>query len=606
MKKNNLYWHFGVYIAIYLSGFSLAVSEETRPYGFGLIVLASLLILIYFSIIKIKLLPSFYIYENGIDKRNKAYELTDRIFQEASVEGGELYSTHIFPFDNDYKKDLAIKNLEKFNNSNSLTFERLLIVENRDIEDQWIEEIFTKLPSKIGISIHLLNPYPLLINRFSKAVIPRLNLLLYKKDNRYYSIIGLDKLQILNRKEVNFSVVFRNKKVFELLRDYFQNLTAFGGITEIKSKQEFELNNLSPLPKGYHGTINKIIRLAEQNVDILFVGIFGSLAKYLTGYYTGPHQIDKEYDIDFVILCNPDKENNIIAAIKAKLVDSEYKTVINIKDKSFYSWRDKTKLNVDIELFSITSDFFQQKQLLSRSILRYFLKLYSYQNKSFSEHISIDTTPISSAVRFDHLLNCQKGVAEFEEHLEKSDGTSDPRRLTSQLVRNLVWAETGDFPLDYRVATDFLEDNWSENFNDCSIKRIRNLTSKSSEDLKKNLPAYYKTVEDLINDIKNYAQQLSVLMACNAQSEPGVDGTGFETGTYTMGFSISGMVVFRGMVVYLLLLSWLVGACFSVLSVISSLLFPVRFPMYLLTFYNWAKLRPVPVSGLFYKVNQQV
>ncbi len=94
-------------------------------------------------------------------------------------------------------------------------------------------------------------------------------------------------------------------------------------------------------------------------------------------------------------------------------------------------------------------------------------------------------------------------------------------------------------------------------------------------------------------------------MACNAQSEPGVDGTGFETGTYTMGFSISGMVVFRGMVVYRLLLSGLVGACFSFLSVISSLLFPVRFPMYLLTSHNWAKLRPVPVSGLFYKVNQQ-
>ncbi len=95
-------------------------------------------------------------------------------------------------------------------------------------------------------------------------------------------------------------------------------------------------------------------------------------------------------------------------------------------------------------------------------------------------------------------------------------------------------------------------------------------------------------------------------MACNAQSERGVDGTGFETGTYTMGFSISGIVVIMGMVVYRLLRSGLVGAYFSFLSVIFSLLFPVRFSIYLLTFHNWVKLRPVPVSVLFYKANQQV
>ncbi len=85
-------------------------------------------------------------------------------------------------------------------------------------------------------------------------------------------------------------------------------------------------------------------------------------------------------------------------------------------------------------------------------------------------------------------------------------------------------------------------------------------------------------------------------MACNAQSEPGVDETGFETGTYTMGFSISGIVV-KGDVVYRLLLSGLVGAFFSVLSVIFSLLFPVRFSIYLLTFHNWAKQMQVGAFG---------
>jgi len=508
MNKNNLTWHFAVFIGILLTGFGFLFNNDSKPYGIGLLSISFLSMIIYLFIANLKLFPKYYIYKANGKSRNKAKEIIESIFSEASREGGEIYTTHIFPFDKDYKNDLAIEKLKTYNSENQLTFERLLIVENRDVEDEWIQKIFTDFPASINTSIHLLNPYPLLINRFSKAVIPRLNLLLYKRDNKHYSVIGLDKLQILGLSEVNFSIVIRHSKVFELLKNYFQSITGYGGLLEAKTKEEYLNNNLAPLPKGVHGTINKVARIAEKQSDILYVGLFGSLAKYFIGYYKDPFKIDKEHDIDFVIICRPGSENKIIQEFKNELSENHYKLLWNVDEDNFYPWRAKNKINIDVEIFPTNSEFFIKKQLLSRSILRYFITIYSYQNKSLSEYIPIDNKPLSNAERFNFILNCRKGIADFQRFFEKNDfQNTDPRRTITQLIKNTVWGITGEFPLDYRIAIDYLDKEWSENLTNCSIKRIRNVIEKNSDQIKVDINASFKTNQDLIKDIKNYAQQ---------------------------------------------------------------------------------------------------
>ncbi len=126
-----------------------------------------------------------------------AREAAEEIYERARSSGGDLLATHIFPRDTDPSKDIAVRILSSCDLARPVSLTRILILENRDQEIAWIENLFGNIGRTTDLVVFILARYPVVFSRLVRAIIPRANVLLYQNGHDTVALLGLDQLELL-------------------------------------------------------------------------------------------------------------------------------------------------------------------------------------------------------------------------------------------------------------------------------------------------------------------------------------------------------------------------------------------------------------------------
>jgi predicted nucleotidyltransferase len=434
----------------------------------------------------------------------------EKIYAEAAEKGGIISCTHIFPKGND--PDIAEK-LANVNPQKHVDFNRIMIMGNQHEDYKNIVRVFNTLSDSVSITLNVLSQCPLHAPRLVRVLIPRINLLLYKRENIYTVLIGLDSLDVLGPegKRVNFGLLFRSKRIYQILEKYFDLLLSYGHIVHVKSIQEYQsITRNYSLSLGTKFMLDEIGNISEVNPEILHVGVFGSVARCLLGLTHRASPREHEADVDLLIVISDqgeDVKGNVISLLNQRFPQDEFNLIVGPDEKFFYEWRASNKINVDIEIVEKGSPFYEHNQLLGRSIFAHYYPLYSFGEDLLCEYLQIPLKVLLLNERRRILLNDRKGLVDFSRRLETSSEDIDPRRVVSLIVRNITWAESGQHPCDSHYALVFLSSFWDDIFRNISFDHVKTILDSSDAVARNKRVDYLDIAKTMVSDGINFLRK---------------------------------------------------------------------------------------------------
>lgn len=443
---------------------------------------------------------------------HQAKEAARRVYEEAARKGGELAATHIFPRDTEPGNDLALEILSRAAPKSPLIYERIIIVDNPDLESTWVNGMFEEVRRSVNLSLYVLTRYPLLFPRLVKAVIPRVNLLLYRKNGRHFSLVGLDQLELLGGSpQGSFAISFRGKSVFDMLHRYFDSITSYGGISQVRDAQEYEAERDPRLyRRGTLPAIATLVNVAEAEPRILHMGLFGSVAKQESGLFPEVFGREHESDIDIILVCSRDNQvtlQQVKDLITTVLPADQYEIVWGDDEDYFYEWRTPGKLTVDVELHYYGSSFYRDHRLLGSSVFWYYWPIYSVRGRSVSSCLGIDRALLPEKVRWELVLRDRKGLEAFVSRLSAAVERVDPRRVASLTVRNVAWAASGHHPGTTDLGIRYLAHDWSTIFPDADASEIRSLLALEYDEARRTQDDGISLARSLVAGAVEFARQ---------------------------------------------------------------------------------------------------
>jgi predicted nucleotidyltransferase len=502
---NNPKWSIvSLAISLALAGFAMVFSESL-PFATILITIAFILVIGTGVWSAYEFIPKMFTDPNGPKAKARM------IYKLAADRGGTIHATHIFPTNRNPDEDLAIEHLAKSRHNVELSFHRILLLDSIEDERFWMERLFASLPSNVAKRFYLLSSYPLLLPRITKALIPRLNLLLYQSPNgrRCDCLVGLDRLHIAGV-NVNFALHSRSKRVYHALLRYIEQITASRHFKVCSSLEEYNANQrISSQVEQGQAVVSRIVDFAENTPGIVFVGMFGSIAREALGFASELFQAETDADVDLLIVFNPrtflGSEDELRRAIENALDPAQTHVTWGPDLSKFYEFRDEEKIYVDIECHKIGSDFYKKNRLLGYSVFRYFMPLYSIDQRPIASYFAVPKRPLTTEERWNLVVGDRQGLASFQKRLGDSPKSTDPRRLCTHILRNTVWAITGAWPTTGRIAGEHLGRlvDWSESE---EIKAGIELLGLTKEEIRRDLSSYYDQVKALTQCVLNRAK----------------------------------------------------------------------------------------------------
>lgn len=424
------------------------------------------------------------------------------IYRAAAADGGAIHATHIFPRAGNPDEDYAIAELGGLASDINLSFHRVLLLDSIEDERYWLELLFSRLHSSIVKRFYTLSSYPLLLPRIAKALLPRLNLLLYRsRSGSCQSLVGLDRLHITGD-SVNFAVHSRSKRVYDALLQYFDRLTGSRHFQSSGNLVEYDATQraTSEVQRG-QAVVSRVVDCAETTQGIMFVGLFGSIAQAALGLRDDVGGEYSDPDVDLLLLYDPHVYGSSVEDLRMRVESAldSHRTHVTWGPglDVFYPFRDERRIEVDIECLPIGSAFYDSNRLLGHSIFRYFMPLYSLEQRAVASYLEIPTLPPSHAERWSAVVNDRQGLLYFESRISEEPAGTDPRRLCSHVLRNAVWAVTGSWPTTGRAAGTLLAKfpRWMEK---SAIREARSLLGRSTSEVRADLPAAFGVVRDLV------------------------------------------------------------------------------------------------------------
>ena len=471
MSRNEI---ISIAIGGLLAGFGVFLGQ-TQLWGYILLGAAGLCFAYVIVTEVLKKLPIVYV------KPGKAGEAAGQLYETALSKGGSILATHIFPTQENIQDDFAVKALKRAGSNTKIEFRRILILEDPAQERRIVENIFNEVPNIVDVTLHVLARYPLGITRLTKSSIPRFNILLHQQESVYNSFLGLDDLAIPNVANTNFAIQFKSKKSYESLKSYFTGVTSSSDLVAIQSLAQYNSHRaLEVIPLYAHHAITALIKFAEQDDRIIFAGLFGSIAKSINDIFPDSLSKHQDMDVDLMLICEPDASiENIKSDIKKQLSETKYRIIWGDDEKEFYSFRDRSKVNIDVEIFPKGDDFYKRNHLLAYSIFRYFLPLYSHRSSNISDHIEIQRGPLLEAERWKRLLKDRKGYLNFKAALTVANDEIDPRRILSLILRNFVWSASGHYPATAKIAIGYFRSRRDGLLDGALIDKVDTVLSSS-------------------------------------------------------------------------------------------------------------------------------
>jgi predicted nucleotidyltransferase len=428
------------------------------------------------------------------------------IYRSAAAHGGTIHATHVFPKVGNPDDDYAIAELSNLGRGVKLSFHRVLLLDSIEDERNWLQLLFQRLHPSIVKRFYTLSSYPLLLPRIAKALLPRLNLLLYRSPaGACQALVGLDRLHVTGN-TVNYAVRSRSKRVYGALLEYFELLTGSRHFQSSSNLSEYNATQrvTSEVQKG-QAVVSRVVDCAETTEGIVFVGLFGSIARAalgLRGEVLGKD--DNDADVDLLLLFNPDvytgTEEHLQRQVESALDTNRTHVTWGPDLDVFYPFRDEQRIDVDVECLPIGSDFYHANHLLGYSIFRYFLPLYSLEQRAVTSYIRVPMVPLSQSERWNAVVADRQGLEYFMRRVSGKLSGTDPRRLCSHVLRNVVWAVTGSWPTTGRSAGALLTEiqGWRVQ---PAIPRAVSLLGRSTAEVRNDRQGAFDEVRELIDCI---------------------------------------------------------------------------------------------------------
>ena len=428
------------------------------------------------------------------------------IYQKAATKGGTIHATHIYPKEVNPEHDFAIEELSNLGKNAAVSFHRVLMLDSVEDERLWLKLLFSRLHENVAKHFYTLSSYPLLLPRIVKTILPRLNLLLYCSPGgrSCQLLVGLDRLPLTSR-YINFALHSRSKRVYEALLHYFNMLAAsrkFGSCTSLEEYNETQSAS-SQLQRG-QAVVSRIVECAETTKGILFVGMFGSIARAALGL-AGEIQTDgNDADVDLLIVFDPriypGSEEELRTHVESALDNSRTHVTWGPDLSVFYPFRIEPRIDVDIECLPVGDNFYLDNRLLGHSVFKCFMPLYSVAQRGVTSYIQVPMMPLTEQERWNLIMSDRQGLTYFHDQIDQPSASTDPRRLCSHILRNTVWAITGSWPNSARAAGQFLTESskWRD---DKILREAISLLSMSTQQVQLNLESTFDKIRSLIDCI---------------------------------------------------------------------------------------------------------
>lgn len=425
------------------------------------------------------------------------------IYRRAATKGGIIHATHIFPFDRQPENDLAIQELGRAGSDIDIAFHRILLLDSLEDERTWLRLLFENLRGNVAKRFYTLSSYPLLLPRIAKAVLPRLNLILYQSPSSRSCqvLVGLDRLHPAGV-SVNFALHSRSKRVHAALLRYFERITGGTHFRVCNSLQEYDASQpVSTVVQRGQAVVSRAVEFAETTRGVAFVGLFGSMARAALGLVDDVGAEDTDADVDLLIVFDPRSylgtEQELRRNLESALDEARTKVTWGPDLSVFYPFRDAKPVYVDIECHAVGSRFYEDNRLLGNSIFRYFMPVYSLDQQPVVSYLKVPIESLTAEERWHLLMTDRQGIAYFNARLSESSPDTDPRRLISHVFRNLVWATTGTWPTTGGEAWRHLSGRapWKEQE---ELNEARRVQALSAEQVRGDLAGGHNVVRNLI------------------------------------------------------------------------------------------------------------
>jgi hypothetical protein len=430
-----------------------------------------------------------------------AFNAANEIYKIASREGGRLIATHIRPKDPDGPTlDIAAQHLKKV--EKPLEYKRFIFSQDEVLEDKWIRDSLYNFDPEVQRSIYFVKRSMVMPNVIW-SVMPRANILLYNKGNRYWCLLGLDQLQTTDEqyRRYNFAVEFRTQEAFDIMYRYFESLVANPHVQNVKSTTQYPLREQDTVIKPeIQSALTDLQILASSNDEVDHVGVFGKIAIYVNGLKSGQEWREHESDIDVMIIVSQGSKSKVKEMIGKKFADNHVGIVWGDDLEYFYFFRDPDKITVDVEVVERGGSFYKDHPLLGCSIFSFYYTIYQKTGSYLHELLEIPYGYDSMDQRMKILLNDRKGLKEFRNRMNGNLSEIDPRRIVSLCVRNLAWAITGVRPIDTYSALAFLSPYWTRYFPTTKKREIEDLLGRDTGEVRKSYRDCRELSETLVND----------------------------------------------------------------------------------------------------------
>ena len=442
----------------------------------------------------------------------QAKEAARSIYRHAAKTGGTIHATHIFPLNVHPKDDFAIQELGQAGSEIDIVFHRILLLDSISDERDWLTLLFGRLGENVVKYFYTLSSYPLLLPRIAKAVLPRLNLILYQSNKRrsYRVLVGLDRLHLAGV-SVNFALQSRSKRVHTALLRYFDQITGSPHFHSCTSLEEYDASQpASTAVQRGQAVVSKVVDFAETTRGVVFVGLFGSIARAALGLADPSASEDTDADVDLLMVLDPrsyagtvqELQTNVQSALDERRANVTWGPDVSV----FYPFRDKHRIDVDIECIAVGSEFYSDNQLLGNSIFRYFMPLYSADQRGLLSYVQVPMAPLAAQERWRLIISDRQGLEYFSERLSQPLLDTDPRRLVSHVYRNLVWAITGTWPATGREARRFLMGSapWNREH---ALRETDAILAKSAQDVRASLESAFCAIRTMIECVLSHASE---------------------------------------------------------------------------------------------------
>jgi hypothetical protein len=232
---------------------------------------------------------------------------------------------------------------------------------------------------------------------------------------------------------------------------------------------------------------------------ICHVGVFGSVARTFLHRGTAQWVENRvETDLDLMVVAERGQTSRVRQLIQDQYSGSQYDLVWGDDEDYFYFFRQRETVTVDVELHELESDFYLRWQLLGRSIFRTYWPLYTRREHSLDDVLGIPSAAEPRRDRFARVLADRKGLEDFRSALRKAGPSVDPRRVTALVLRNLCWAEYGEYPVAAAQALESLRTDWSTILPSISMPHVRALLESNDNAARRQRSIASQLIEDAI------------------------------------------------------------------------------------------------------------